>query len=70
MEVDTWYCTEGRNAVRRDWTVKDVNTGEIIAVATRLVVFFCTCSVEIIAISIEGRIGVHVDYLESVLECC
>lgn len=34
LEVDTWYCTEGRNAVRRDWTVKDVNTGEIIAVAT------------------------------------
>ncbi|KAG0586382.1 hypothetical protein KC19_2G086500 [Ceratodon purpureus] len=36
LEVDTWYCTEGRNAVRRDWTVKDVETGEIIAMATRL----------------------------------
>lgn len=34
LEVDTWYCTEGRNAVRRDWTVKDVNTGETIAMAT------------------------------------
>ncbi|KAG0625855.1 hypothetical protein M758_2G084700 [Ceratodon purpureus] len=34
LEVDTWYCTEGRNAVRRDWTVKDVETGEIIAMAT------------------------------------
>lgn len=34
LEVDTWYCTEGRNAVRRDWTVKNVKTGEIIAVAT------------------------------------
>lgn len=38
LEIDTWYCTEGRNAVRRDWTVKDVKTGEIIAIATRLLV--------------------------------
>lgn len=34
LEIDTWYCTEGRNAVRRDWTVKDVKSGEIIAFAT------------------------------------
>jgi hypothetical protein len=35
LEIDTWFCTEGRNAVRRDWTVKEVRTGEIIARATR-----------------------------------
>ncbi|CAM6070845.1 unnamed protein product [Sphagnum tenellum] len=34
LEIDTWFCTEGRNAVRRDWTVKEVRTGEIIACAT------------------------------------
>jgi acyl-ACP thioesterase len=36
LEIDTWFCTEGRNAVRRDWTVKEVRTGEVIACATSI----------------------------------
>ncbi|CAM6107739.1 unnamed protein product [Calypogeia fissa] len=34
LEVDTWFQREGKNAVRRDWIVKDVKTGKKIAFAT------------------------------------
>lgn len=34
VEIDTWFQREGKNAVRRDWTVRDVKTGENVAFAT------------------------------------
>lgn len=39
LEIDIWYCMEGRNVVRRDWMVKDVKIGEIIVIVIRLLVF-------------------------------
>lgn len=35
LEIDTWFQTEGRASVRRDWIVRNVQTGEVMAVATR-----------------------------------
>ncbi|KAL3693781.1 hypothetical protein R1sor_007432 [Riccia sorocarpa] len=34
IEIDTWFQPEGKHSVRRDWIVKDVQTGENIAFAT------------------------------------
>ena len=36
MEVDTWVSQSGKNGMRRDWLVRDGNTGEILTRASRL----------------------------------
>ncbi|GMN37281.1 hypothetical protein TIFTF001_006691 [Ficus carica] len=28
VQVETWVCASGRNGVRRDWLIRDYNTGE------------------------------------------
>ncbi|KAK4757016.1 hypothetical protein SAY87_007143 [Trapa incisa] len=28
VQVDTWVCGSGKNGMRRDWLVRDINTGE------------------------------------------
>ena len=35
MEVDTWVSQSGKNGMRRDWLVRDCNTGEIVTRASR-----------------------------------
>lgn len=39
MEVDTWVSKSGKNGMRRDWLVRDCNTGEILTRASRLASF-------------------------------
>ncbi|GAB2232501.1 hypothetical protein Drorol1_Dr00011538 [Drosera rotundifolia] len=34
VEVDTWVCQSGKNGMRRDWLVRDWNTGEILTRAS------------------------------------
>ncbi|KAK4479169.1 hypothetical protein RD792_014680 [Penstemon davidsonii] len=34
VQVDTWLATSGKNGVRRDWLVRDSNTGEILTRAS------------------------------------
>ncbi|KAF3779575.1 Palmitoyl-acyl carrier protein thioesterase [Nymphaea thermarum] len=34
VEVDTWVGSSGKNGMRRDWCVRDCNTGETVARAT------------------------------------
>ncbi|GFP93487.1 oleoyl-acyl carrier protein thioesterase 2 chloroplastic [Phtheirospermum japonicum] len=36
VEIETWFQIEGRIGFRRDWTLKDYSTGEVIGRATRL----------------------------------
>lgn len=36
MEVDTWVSQSGKNGMRRDWLVRDCNTGETLTRASRL----------------------------------
>ena len=35
VEVDTWVSQSGKNGMRRDWLVRDCNTGEIVTRASR-----------------------------------
>ncbi|XWS37092.1 hypothetical protein CRYUN_Cryun19dG0013100 [Craigia yunnanensis] len=35
LEIDTWVDAAGKNAMRRDWIIRDYNTQEIITGATR-----------------------------------
>ena len=42
VEVDTWVSKSGKNGMRRDWLVRDCNTGEILTRASRLA-SFCFC---------------------------
>lgn len=37
VEVDTWVSQSGKNGMRRDWLVRDCNTGETLTRASRLV---------------------------------
>ncbi|CAN6981277.1 hypothetical protein BRARA_I05304 [Brassica rapa] len=36
VEVDTWVSQSGKNGMRRDWLVRDCNTGEIVTRASSL----------------------------------
>jgi len=36
VEVDTWVSQSGKNGMRRDWLVRDCNTGETLTRASRL----------------------------------
>ncbi|KAK4391661.1 Palmitoyl-acyl carrier protein thioesterase, chloroplastic [Sesamum angolense] len=35
VQVDTWVAASGKNGMRRDWLVRDSNTGDILTRATR-----------------------------------
>lgn len=35
VQVDTWVAASGKNGMRRDWLVRDSQTGEILTRATR-----------------------------------
>lgn len=35
VEVDTWVAASGKNGMRRDWHVRDSQTGQTITRATR-----------------------------------
>ena len=35
MEVDTWVSAAGKNGMRRDWHVRDSQSGQTITRATR-----------------------------------
>lgn len=35
VEIETWCQAEGRIGTRRDWIIKDYNTGEVIGRVTR-----------------------------------
>lgn len=34
--MDTWVAASGKNGMRRDWLVRDSNTGEVLTRASRL----------------------------------
>lgn len=34
--MDTWVAAAGKNGMRRDWVLRDYNTGEILTRASRL----------------------------------
>lgn len=36
VQVDTWVAASGKNGMRRDWLLRDYNTGEILTRASRL----------------------------------
>lgn len=36
VQVDTWVAAAGKNGMRRDWHVRDYNSGRPILRATRL----------------------------------
>ncbi|KAL9261481.1 Palmitoyl-acyl carrier protein thioesterase, chloroplastic-like protein [Drosera capensis] len=38
VQVDTWVCPSGKNGMRRDWLLRDSNTGEIMARASSVCV--------------------------------
>lgn len=54
LEVDTWFQREGKNAVRRDWTVKHVKTGQKIAFATSTWVLMNSHTRKLAKLSDEG----------------
>lgn len=35
VQVDTWVAASGKNAMRRDWLVRDSKTGDILTRASR-----------------------------------
>jgi hypothetical protein len=35
VEIDTWVASSGKNGMRRDWIIRDRNTKNMIARATR-----------------------------------
>lgn len=35
VEIDTWVDASGKNAMRRDWIIRDYRTQDIITRATR-----------------------------------
>jgi fatty acyl-ACP thioesterase B len=37
VQVDTWVAAAGKNGMRRDWHVRDYNSGRTILRATRFV---------------------------------
>lgn len=39
VEIDSWVAAEGKNGMRRDFLVRDYTTGEVIARATRCVIW-------------------------------
>lgn len=36
VQVDTWVAASGKNGMRRDWLLRDYDTGEILTRASRL----------------------------------
>lgn len=38
VEMDTWVGASKKNGMRRDWLVRDLKTGQILARATRYIV--------------------------------
>lgn len=36
VQVDTWVAASGKNGMRRDWILRDYNTGEVLTRASRL----------------------------------
>lgn len=46
VEVDTWVAASGKNGMRRDWHVRDCQTGQTIMRASRLWLFF-SCRIDV-----------------------
>lgn len=36
VQVDSWVAASGKNGMRRDWLLRDSNTGQTLTRATRL----------------------------------